>query len=81
MSEENILKTSDGYIWDRSDQTLSDFVMHYDGKGEYVGQTQENMIDDQPPSFFFRPEIIDGKPCVNGKPVMPLTKEQMESAQ
>ena len=46
-------------------------------KGVYVGQTQANMVDDGPPTFFFKAEMIDGIPCVNGKPVPPLAPEQM----
>jgi len=76
-----ITKAKNGYSWDCSDQTIIVFIKHYDASGVYIGQTQENMIDQSPPVFFFRPEIIDGLPCVNGVPVPALTKEQMASAE
>lgn len=78
--EREIIKTKDGFIEDMSDETLTYFAMHYDKCGTYVGQTQENMFDNDPPSFFFKPEMIDGNPCVNGEPIPPLTKEQMRRA-
>jgi hypothetical protein len=60
------------------------FEMHYDLQGKYIGQLQTNMLDTfdtgGPDDLFFKAEIIDGLPCVNGKPIPDLTSEEISLA-
>lgn len=80
IGNEELIKTPTGY--DRITGLLVDF--HYDHQGNYVGQTQPNMMDDDDPDapadLYFSAQFIDGKPCENGKPVPPLTRMQMWTA-
>lgn len=73
-------KTFKGYD-ETDDDSIFTFIMHYDEAGVYVGQTQSNMMDDDSTDIFFRADIVNGKPCVNGVPVPPLTKEAMAGAE
>ena len=56
-------------------------IMHYDKEGNYLGQTQDNMLDDSTPFIYISAETDDlGRPCVNGNPVKPLTQAEMDRA-
>lgn len=73
--------TNQHLIWDSGD--LFTWRMFYDYAGQYVGQEQENMYwpgdGNEPLVLFFSAEIdAQGRPCVNGKPVEPLTAEKIE---
>lgn len=54
------------------------FEMIYDANGKYLGQNQDNIMDGG--SIFLSANIIGGVPCVNGKPIAPLTAEEMTAA-
>lgn len=65
-----------GYTVDHSE--VFRFEMVYDERGVYLGQWQTNMLDDGP-DFFFKADMINGRPHVDGKPVANLTEEEMRS--
>lgn len=72
-------RTRSRIIWDSGDTFT--WEKHYDLNGNYIGQMQANVYADgvsEPDDIFLSATIIDGKPCVNGTPVAPLTKEQLE---
>ena len=69
-------KTATGFDWDSG--SLFTWIMHYDANGVYRGQTQSDVMGEG--DIFIGPEIIDGVPCVNGEPVVPLSQEQMAAA-
>ena len=54
------------------------FEMIYDQSGAYLGQYQDDVLGDG--TIFIRAEMIDGLPCVNGRPIPNLTQDEMASA-
>jgi len=76
-NERAIVKAGDRYKvfnpWE-----LYTFDMVYDLEGNYIGQIQDNAFEEG--TIFLSADMIDGKPCVDGKPIPPLTKEKMEQA-
>lgn len=55
--------------------------MVYDSTGRYIGQYQDNMLDDHPSLLFIGTDTDEqGRPCVNDVPVPNLTAEQMAAA-
>jgi hypothetical protein len=76
----NLQKFGDRFVWDSGD--IFTWEMHYDLTGRYIGQVQENILDDGP-CFFFRASTNHlGLPYVNdpGSIVPSLTFEQMREA-
>lgn len=55
------------------------FDMHYSADGTYLGQYQDDAYDGG--RLYLSAEKVDGKPCVNGKPVQPLTAELRSTAE
>lgn len=71
-----LYKVHNGFTWDSGD--IFTWLMHYNEDGSYKGQTQMDVMGDG--DIYLSAEIIDGIPCVNGKPVKSLTAEEMEAA-
>lgn len=69
--------TLDGFNWDSGE--VFTWIMHYDKNGNYVGQTQMDVQGDG--NLYLSAEMINGQPCVNGKPVEPLSDEDMRRAE
>ena len=74
-----LYKTTDGYTWDHGGIFL--WQMHYDKAGNYVGQTQENMLDETGPLYFSASYDADGNPCVEGRPVKPLSDDEIAAVE
>lgn len=74
---ERIAVYGDGFIKYDTDESIT-FEMLYDADGQYRGQNQDNMIEAG--TIFLSAQMINGLPCVNGRPVAPLTEEQMAAA-
>jgi hypothetical protein len=55
------------------------FDMHYAADGTYLGQWQDDAIDGG--RLYLSANDVDGVPCVNGKPVAPLSAELRETAE
>ena len=55
------------------------FDMHYAADGTYLGQYQDDAYDGG--RLYLSAEQIDGFPCVNGKPVGPLSIDVHEIAE
>lgn len=64
------------YRYDTDDVFTFETIFNSDG--EYIGQNQDDVMDGG--ILFIGAEIIDSKPCVNGEPIAPLTKEEMDAA-
>lgn len=75
-NRETLTKIGNRYVWDSG--SIFTFEMHYNEKGEYIGQTQMNVQDSG--DIFISPEYINGKPYVNGKPVASLSDSDMKTA-
>lgn len=74
-----LYKTTDGYTWD--DGGIFLWQMHYDAAGNYVGQTQENMLNETGPLYFSASYDEDGNPCVDGRPVKPLSDDEIAAVE
>lgn len=73
--------TDNGFEWDSCD--IYTWTMQFDETGNYVSQTQENMMwtnKEDPMVLTFSAELIDGVPCVNGKPVDSMSEAEFEMA-
>jgi hypothetical protein len=55
------------------------FDLHYSAEGDYLGQYQDDAYDGG--RLYCSAEMIDGNPCVNGKPMAPLSAELRASAE
>lgn len=77
MGKGTIYKTTNGYNWDSQD--IFTWIMHYNKDGSYRGQTQSDVMGEG--DILLPAEMIDGFPCVNGKPVKPLSAEEMACAE
>lgn len=55
------------------------FDMHYAADGTYLGQYQDDAMDGG--RLYLSAEQIDGQPCVNGKPISPLSGDLRMSAE
>jgi hypothetical protein len=74
----NIIAThGDGFIKYDPEEVCT-FELLYDKDGIYRGQNQDNVMDAG--TLFIGAEMINGVPCVNGKPMKPLTSEEMAQA-
>lgn len=74
--EPKLYKNANGYTWDSGH--VFTWLMHYNADGTYKGQTQMDVQGDG--DLYFSAEIIDGVPCVDGKPARSLTPEEMANA-
>jgi hypothetical protein len=71
-----VTKIGNKYMWDSG--SIFTWEMHYNEKGEYIGQVQSDVYSEG--EIFLSPEYINGLPCVNGKPVTALTANEMKNA-
>lgn len=66
--------TENRLIWESGG--IFTWNLHYDREGNYVGQEQENMFDEEPRTLFFKPLYDEeGKPTVNDEVIEPLSEE------
>lgn len=74
-----VRRSADGFVEYCPDDVFT-FEMHYDMAGRYVGQRQTNVLDDGP-DFFFKADIVNGRPHVDGVEIPDLSAERMAGAE